>query len=102
MKAFLFVVNILIKLMANHTSGLFAQVDLFSRSRVTAFYFRNAIGNDKHCKLYASCNYCAEFFACDRRAVCTILLKSRSLTVEVSRSIVCLPDKFGTQVLYSC
>ena len=38
------------------------------------------------------------FFACDRRAVCTILSKSRSLKVEVSRSIDDLPDKFGTQV----
>ena len=34
--------------MANHTSGLFAQVDLFSRSRVTAFYYEDAIGNDRN------------------------------------------------------
>ena len=27
---------------------------------------------------------------------------SQSLTVEVSHSIDGLPDKFGTQVLYSC
>ena len=34
------VLNILIKLMANRTSWLFAQVDLFSRSHMTAFYLQ--------------------------------------------------------------
>ena len=44
-------------IMVNHTSRLFAQADLFSRSRVTAFYFRRHHWKLwKHCKLYASCN----------------------------------------------
>ena len=37
-------------------------------------------------------------FACDRRAIYTIHQKSRTLMVEVSRSVGGLPDKFGTQV----
>ena len=53
----------------SRTPALFAQVDLFSRSRVIICYLPEIIFScrrkrhwkwQKHCKLCASCNYCAK------------------------------------------
>ena len=89
--------------MANHTSGLFARVDLFSRSRVSAFYLRRPlIGNDRNIANCMQVVITARSFLLATAGLFVQSSQSLDLTVEVSRSINGLPDKFGRQVLYSC